>query len=59
MDYPLRAITLTAGQCIYIIEPILYSGFPKSGVCRNITRDIVYGGLKTEALASNVYIQVW
>ena len=46
MDYPLRAITLTAYHCTYIMEPILYSGFPKSGFCRNITRDIVYGGLK-------------
>ena len=46
LEYPLIALTLTEKDCIYIMAPILESGLPKAGICRNTPRALIYGNKK-------------
>ena len=35
LEYPLLALTLTEEELNYIIAPVLLSGLPRAGICRN------------------------
>ena len=45
-EYPLIALTLAEKECNHIMAPILESGLPKSGICRNTPRALIYGHKK-------------
>lgn len=42
IEYLLLATSLTQQQMETVMKPILGIGLPKSGICRNIARDVVY-----------------
>ena len=46
IQYPLPALTLTKEECKHITAPILEAGLPKSAVCRNYPRAVLYGPKK-------------
>ena len=43
LEYPLLALTLTEDEGDFIMAPILNSGLPSAGLCRNIPRALLYG----------------
>ena len=43
LQYPLPALTLTEDECKHIMAPVLESGLPKSAICRNYPRAVLYG----------------
>ncbi len=46
IEYALPATTLTLQQANSIIQPVFEIGLPRSGICRKISRDIVFAPLK-------------
>ena len=53
LEYPLLALTLTEGECDFIMAPILQSGLPRAGLCRNIPRALLYGRKEHQGLGLN------
>ena len=53
LEYPLLALTLTEDECDYIMSPILQSGLPRAGICRNIPRALLYGRKEHQGLGLN------
>jgi len=44
LEYPLLAlVTLTEDECNFTLAPVLKSGLPMAGICRNMPRADVYG----------------
>jgi hypothetical protein len=50
IEYPLLALTLTARDCTHIMAPILSSGLPALGICRNFPRDVTYAPVKFQGI---------
>ncbi len=50
IEYSLPALTLTKGQCNYIIALILTGGLNGIGICRNLPRVVVYAPLTTQGV---------
>jgi hypothetical protein len=42
IEYVLPATNMSKQQIDYIMQPVLQMGLSKSGICRNIARDVVY-----------------
>jgi hypothetical protein len=50
IEYPLLATTMSKSQIDYVLAPILRVGLPKMGVCRNISRKLVFSNFKFQGL---------
>ena len=59
LEYPLLALTLTKEECNYIMAPVLLSGLPRAGICRNIPRALIYGNKKTKVSVFTIFTQQW
>jgi Reverse transcriptase (RNA-dependent DNA polymerase) len=46
IEYPLTATTFTIAQVDKIMSPILLAGLTRSGICRNMAREVVYSSPK-------------
>ena len=42
IEYSLPATTLTKKDCANIMKPVLQVGLSKAGICRNLSRDVVF-----------------
>ena len=50
IEYPLPSTTLSLKQCDEIVRPILKIGLPRSGICRNISRQVAFSSIKYKGL---------
>jgi hypothetical protein len=50
IEYPLLATTMSKCNIDFILAPILSAGLPKMGVCRNISRKLVFSTFKYQGL---------
>ena len=50
LEYPLVALTLTEEDCATIMAPILESGLPKAGICRNTPRALLYSNREHQGM---------
>ena len=57
IEYPLPALTLSEKECTSIMWPILKEFLPRSGMNRNMKRDLIYSSNKFQGLGlKNVYL---
>jgi hypothetical protein len=50
IEYPLLATTMTKNQLDIIMRPILMSGLPRAGICRNMARIAIFASTKYQGL---------
>lgn len=50
IEYPLPATTMSLKQCETIVRPILQIGLPRSGICRNISRQVAFSSTQYKGL---------
>jgi hypothetical protein len=46
IEYPLLSTTMTKKELDQVVAPILKIGLPRSGICRTISRKLVYSTTK-------------
>jgi hypothetical protein len=50
IEYPLIATTMTKTQLDRVVIPILQIGLPRSGICRTISRSLVFSSTKYQGI---------
>ena len=50
MEYPLPALTLTENECEEVMWILIQTFLPRSGINRNIKRDVLYGDIQVQGL---------
>jgi hypothetical protein len=50
IEYPLLSKTMTKKELDQVVAPILQIGLPRSGICRTISRELVYSSTKYQGL---------
>ena len=50
IEYPLTATSLTKGDCITIMDPILKAALPRSNIVNNFARAILYGPVQYQGM---------